>query len=171
MNHEDAAGRRAYLALIAYLQTQRHFEILPGPHRLFFGDRINGRIWQYDVHQPASTSHWSPISASYLPVCTYLSVTGLISKITTSNPPPNIPLRQILVRNSGGMDPKRSNFGLWSQENCFLLQYNWSDDTPFLDTSTSQLRTLQVSSPTRPQPDGRVNWPAKYHLIAGGVSG
>lgn len=35
------------------------------------------------------------------------------------------------------------HYGSWTADQAFLMQYNWADSTPLLNTSTAQLRSLQ----------------------------
>lgn len=153
MQVDDANGRRAYQALTDNIRRDPNFDDAPGPHKLFFaepGAAVRGLVWQFEVGQQGISSSWPLIREANLPVCTYISVAGAIHKAPRSNPPAELPLHRILLRAPQGPLHRRWHFGTCSPERQFLLQYKWSDQTPFLDTSTGQLRALQARQRFKP---------------------
>lgn len=153
VQQDDQNGHRAFEALVANIRPMAHFEQQVGPHRLYFGEdsSVNdGRVWLYDVPQQSVSSRWPLIRASSLPVSTFRCKAGDIRKITRCCPPEAANLSRILVCNSRRPHGKRNHFGFWSSSRNVLLQYHWSDGSPLLDTSTSQLRALQAQQRYKP---------------------
>lgn len=153
IDHDDNAAHRAYTALIANIRYQENFDLQMGPHRVFFGEAAsnsNGHIWLYDVPQAAVSSRWPVIRQAALPIKTFHCRSGFIRKIPRSCPPNHANLHRILVRHSNNTRETKLHFGFWSPERNILLQYRWSDGTSLLDTSTSQLRTLQAQQRFKP---------------------
>lgn len=72
-----------------------------------------------------------------------------IQKATRCNPPAATPLHRVILRTPEGKQRRDRHFGAWSLNN-FLLQYQWSDGTPLLSTSTSQLRQIQARQRFKP---------------------
>lgn len=153
MQIDDANGRRAYQALIDNIQGELNFEMVPGPHKVHFAEpsaAVLGRVWLFDVNQQDVTSSWPQVRNANLPVSTYLSVAGAIHKAPRSNPPVGTPLQRILLRVPQGPKHRLWHFGACSPDRQFLIQYKWSDETPLLDTSTGQLRSLQARQRFKP---------------------
>lgn len=147
VRHGDLAGQRAFNALVANISPPIPAEPQPGPHIVFYGEEsseTDGNIWKFDVQQNSVSSSWVRIRASSLPVSTFHCRAGFLRAIPRSCPPQSTSLRRVLIRHSKGKSEKRSHFGFWSEDRKFLMQYTWSDGTPILDTSTSQLRVLQA---------------------------
>lgn len=156
VNQDDLVGRRAYTALVANIRHQAFFDIQPGPHQVYCGEArlililIYGRIWLYDVPQQQVSSRWPIIRDAALPISTFRCRAGMLSKITRCCPPNNAILHRVLIRQSEGSTAQKSHFGSWSQQRNLLLQYKWSDGTAFLDTCTSQLRSIQALQRLKP---------------------
>lgn len=155
LNINDAAGRRAYQALTENIQRDPQFETLPGPHQVFFGEDASGshgQIWQFDVHQHNISSNWPPIRDFNVLVCTLLTVAGSIQDSLRCDLPALTTLYRVILRIPVGKADKRCHYGAWSPDRNYLLQYQWSDTTPLLATSTSQLR------PFKPDNDSNQIW-------------
>lgn len=71
-------------------------------------------------------------------------------KIARDCPRQSAQLHRVLVRHSQRKDNKRNHYGFWSSERNVILQSNWSDGSPLIDTSTAQLRTLQALQRHKP---------------------
>lgn len=68
----------------------------------------------------------------------FLSVRSCVSQA------PQTLARRILLRSPAGKSNVQIHFRPWDQERAFLSQYHWADSTPLLNSSTTQLRALQV---------------------------
>lgn len=153
LDHNDTACRRAYHALRANLRIDPQSDQLPGPHWVFFGKDASGyggRIWQFDVQQQYLSCDWPRICDTYQPVCTFVNYAGSIQNSPRSDIPNMAALHWVLLRLPTGKKDRRRHYGAWSPERGFLIQYHWSDLTPLLATSTSQLPSLQARQLYKP---------------------
>lgn len=137
----------------AFNTLMQNLKIIPeiGPPEaekdLFLEDSNTDRVWQYRVEARRATERWIPFMNLTEPTHTFRTVGSMLSPIAKCSPPPDAHLHRIVVRapwHSGRL----FHLGRWQREHLMINQYHWQDGTPLLQSSTAQLRLLQVRGPT-----------------------
>lgn len=120
-------------------------------HDLFLqgspGLEENG-VWQYQIPARLLSERWIQFMPRGEPTQTFRYTGHLLIPVARCAPERETILRRILVRR-----PKFSNsllyMGPWSEASPWITQYEWRDGTEIVNSSTAQLRILQVMDLSR----------------------
>lgn len=147
--------QRAYEALVANLREIPAFNTPTEKQTLYFEDSAHAPtqiVWQFVVPGQAVSSRWTEIHPRFAPTKAFEVKAGMLAP--RPGPPPASPRlgHRILVRSNSRQTAPPSFFGSWNADNAYLLQHEWHDGTPLLNTSTAQLRNLQALRRLVPHP-------------------
>lgn len=137
----------AFTALISNLKVVP--EVAPPPdsmHDLFLHGRENNNelvVWQFRVPAHRISAQGIPILNRPDPDKTFRIIGSHLVTTATRRSDPDTRLHRTLVR-----APRHSShtffLGPWTRESSFCTQYAWQDGTIVLNSSTPQIRLLQV---------------------------
>lgn len=146
----DPASARAYQRLI--LNLKRIPELKPpGEKSDIFLEEINGPgpswVWQYYLPTGQLSTERIPFMDLSNPKRMFRREGPFLRPTRLCCPGPEVLLQRIIV--GSPRSKPLLHFGIWQGDNP-LIQYQWTDGTPLIDTSTSQLRLIQVHETAGP---------------------
>lgn len=100
-------------------------------------------VWLFRLPASQASARWIPFLNRGVPEKTFQLVGSRLMPIANRGPNQQVGLRRIVVR-----APSHSNLkivvGSWIRETLLCTQYRWQDGTLLLNSSTAQLRILQI---------------------------
>lgn len=136
----------AFHALIGNLKLVPEIDPPDMQHDLFV-EALDGpdknTVWLFQLPAAHLSERWLPFLTRTEPKGTFASDGVSICSIATRAPSPNTTLRRIIVRAPHGSQ-KRFHAGIWQREHLMSAQHIWQDGTVLINSSTSQLRLMQV---------------------------
>lgn len=145
----DTAGHRAFDTLISNLHAAPQFPASLKHQSIFFeADRTNpdsvACVWQFSVPESEASSSWHNIVPRFAPIREFSVCAGNLR--ARLGMPSAIPIfaHRILVRSPTKKAQSLVHWGRGGSDCGFLSQHGWQDGTALLDTSTTQLSSLQA---------------------------
>lgn len=146
-------GERAFRRVVENLRDIPALDDTPILHPLFFeavDDRGNQCIWQYNVPAADTSLNWAELHTRFNPIRTLYASGGALLAGPHNAPTPRTLAYRVLLRLPAECGPLHHYFGQWNPENAWLTQYQWTDGTALLNTSTRQLHRLLARQRSTP---------------------
>lgn len=140
------ACERAFQTLISNLKPAPETGPPGKLQDVYFESRIcpeQAIVWQYSLQAQHASERRAPFLAEEEPVRMFKRCGRSLMRIANCRPGINTKLRRILVR-APAHSAARVHLGPWRRDRLMISQYNWTDGTSLQNSSTSQLRLLQV---------------------------
>lgn len=141
----------AFIALVQNLQLIPILEHPNEPEEPFLqgtSDLDKNLVWQFRVPNIHLSEGWLPFVNRNEPTRTFRYMGHHLVPISNCIPARHAILKRIIVRS-----PKFANshihLGRWQRDNLMITQYQWRDGTAILQSSTAQLKILQVLDHSR----------------------
>lgn len=118
---------------------------------LFLEGSVDGgppQIWQFTVPAERLTEAWVPFLDRNSPDRAFIWEGTILRPVPWNCPGPHTTLSRVIV-GSPGQSKHKIFLGPWHDSNP-ITQFQWADGTDLVDSSTAQLRLLQVHQTSTP---------------------